>query len=123
MAAGIITDGNHIPEDFIRIVFRCKGVDKVFVVSDAVPIAGFPPGVYETLGNEVRLTETGKVENVNGQHLVGSGCNMAQCMRHLRSLGVLTADELWQVGLQNPLKILGIPSEPESWDQFLDFNF
>jgi len=123
LAAGIITDGNHIPEDFIRIVFRCKGVDKVFVVSDAVPIAGFPPGVYETLGNEVRLTETGKVENLNGQHLVGSGCNMAQCMRHLRSLGVLTADELWQVGLQNPLKILGIPSEPESWDQFLDFNF
>ncbi len=123
LTAGIITDGNHIPEDFIRVVFRCKGVEKVFVVSDAVPIAGFAPGIYETLGNKVRLTETGRVENVNGRHLVGSGCSMAQCMQHLRSLGLLTDEELWRVGLENPMKILGISEWPASWHHLPDFHF
>jgi N-acetylglucosamine-6-phosphate deacetylase len=123
LSAGIVADGNHIPEDFIRVVFRCKGADKVFVVSDAVSIAGFPAGIYETMGNTVRLTETGRIENVNGQHLVGSGCNMAQCMRHLRSLAFLTDEELWQVGLHNPLKILGFSVEPASWAHLPDFSF
>jgi len=31
---------------------------------------------------------------------------MAQCMRWLRSLNILSEDELWQVGLENPLSIV-----------------
>lgn len=115
LTAGIITDGNHLPEDFIRIVLRCKRPDGVFVVSDSVPIAGSEPGVYRTLGHEVRLTASGRVESLHAQHLVGSGCNMAQCMSYLRKLGILDEDELWKVGLENPLQILGMSSAPDSW--------
>ncbi len=120
LTAGIITDGHHIPDDFIRVVLRCKGVDRVFVVSDCVPIAGYEPGIYETLGNKVRLTASGRVESLHAQHLVGSACNMAQCMRFLKSLGLLTEDDLWKVGLENPLKILGLANPPNSWDSLPD---
>src|SRR4029453_2507568 len=58
LTAGLITDGNHIPEDFIRVALRCKGTERVFIVSDSVPIAGFAPGIYETMGNRVRLTSS-----------------------------------------------------------------
>jgi len=123
LTAGLITDGNHIPEDFIRVALRCKGAEKVFIVSDSVPIAGFPPGIYETMGNQVRLTSSGRVENLYAPYLVGSGCNMAQCMRFLRSLRLLTEDELWQVGLENPLRILGITEKSDAWASLPDFRF
>ncbi len=107
LTAGIITDSHHLPEDFVRVVLRCKGVERIFVVSDSAPIEGYPPGIYTTMDLTVRLTPSGRIENVHAPHFVGSGCNLAQCMRWLRSLGLLTDDELWQVGLENPLRILG----------------
>jgi N-acetylglucosamine-6-phosphate deacetylase len=106
LIVGLITDGNHLPRDFVLVALRCKGADRVFVVSDSAPIAGYAPGVYETLGHQVRLTETGRIENLHAPHLVGSGWNMAQCMRWLRSLNVLSDDELWRVGLEIPLAIV-----------------
>ncbi len=108
LTAGLITDGHHLPEDLVRMAFRCKGPERIFVVSDSAPIAGYPPGIYQTLDHKVRLTESGRVEDVYAQHFVGSGCNMAQCMRWLRSLAFLSDDELWKVGLENPLAILGV---------------
>lgn len=108
LTAGLITDGNHLPEDFVRVAFLCKGVDRIFIVSDSAPIAGFEPGIYETLGNRVRLTATGRIQNLDFPHLVGSGCNLAQCMNYLKSLGFLSDSDLWKVGSQNPLRILGI---------------
>ncbi len=113
LTAGLIADGNHLPEDFLRLAFRCKGSDRIFIVSDSAPIAGFEPGVYETLGNPVRLTSTGRIQNLRSPHLVGSGCSLAQCMSHLRSLGFLSEEELLKVGFENPLRILGINLEPE----------
>jgi N-acetylglucosamine-6-phosphate deacetylase len=114
LTAGLITDGNHLSEDFVRMAFRCKGVDRIFIVSDSAPIAGFEPGIYETLGNRVRLTATGRIQNIDSPHLVGSGCNLGQCMSYLKSLGFLSDEELRKVGFVNPLRILGIdPAEKD----------
>ncbi len=108
LSAGLITDGHHLPEAFIRVALRCKGSERVFIVSDMAPIAGFEPGIYENLDNRVRLTATGRIESVDSPYFVGSGCTMAQCMRFLRSLGILREEELWRVGFENPLRALGI---------------
>ncbi len=108
LTAGLITDGHHLPPDFIRIALRCKGPGRVYVVSDMAPIAGFQPGIYANLANRVRLTSTGRIENVDSPYFVGSGCTMAECMRFLRSLGILAEEDLWRVGLANPLGILGL---------------
>lgn len=108
LAAGLIADGIHLPDDFLRVAFRCKGADRIFIVSDSAPIAGLAPGTYETLGNSVRLTATGRIESVHAPHLVGSGKNLAQCMSHLRSLEFLSDVELTRVGSENPLRFLGL---------------
>jgi N-acetylglucosamine-6-phosphate deacetylase len=114
LAAGLITDGHHLPEDFIRVAFACKGPDRVFVVSDSAPIAGLAPGEYDTLGGNVRMDDRGRIENVAAGHFAGSGLIMAQCMRHLASLGILSDDELWKVGFENPLRLIGAapPGDP-----------
>ncbi len=108
LTAGLIADGHHLPEDFLRVAFRCKGPDRIFIVSDSAPIAGLEPGIYETLGNPVQLTATGRIQNLHSPHLVGSGRCLAQCMSHLRSLRFLSEEELRKVGYENPLRILSI---------------
>jgi len=123
LTAGLITDGNHLPSDFVSVAFRCKGADRIFVVSDSAPIAGYAPGIYQTMDHTVRLTESGRIENVHAPHFVGSGCNMAQCMRWLRSLDFLTEDQLWRVGLENPLAILGVSLPEHAATDRPDFVF
>jgi N-acetylglucosamine-6-phosphate deacetylase len=66
------------------------------------------PGRYNVLGNDVILEENGRVYNPVAGHLVGSAAAMLQCMNHLASLKLLTAEQLLAVGFHNPLKLLGI---------------
>ena len=40
LSVSLITDGRHIPDEFIRLVFKIKGMDRVMVISDVTPAAG-----------------------------------------------------------------------------------
>ena len=43
----IICDGCHLPPELIRLAIKCKGYDKLMLVSDCGPLGGFPEGEYE----------------------------------------------------------------------------
>ncbi|WP_372634949.1 N-acetylglucosamine-6-phosphate deacetylase [Fodinibius sp.] len=110
LSAMMIADGHHIPPSVIKTIIRTKGVSRVIVVSDASPIAGLPPGEYNTLGNEVILEESGRLYNPETGYLVGSSSTMLDCMNYLGSLDLLTDDELMQVGFFNPLQLIDVDS-------------
>jgi N-acetylglucosamine-6-phosphate deacetylase len=109
--ATLITDGHHLPASLVKTIIRAKGVSRCIVVSDASPLAGMPPGAYRTLGNDVILTENGKVYNPATGYLVGSSATILQCMNYLASLNLLSIEELLTLGYHNPLKLLGIAPE------------
>jgi len=50
LTATFITDGHHLPPEFIRVALRAKGIGRFVVTSDASPLAGLPPGCYPALG-------------------------------------------------------------------------
>ena len=64
-----------------------------------------------TLGNPVILEKSGRLYNPSTGGLVGSSATLLQCMNHLASLGLLTLEELLQVGFYNPLRLLSIKPE------------
>ena len=103
----LITDGHHLPDSFIRVVTRALGVQRMIVVSDSAPIAGLPPGQYQTLGQNVILEETGRLWNPAEDHLVGSSTCLMECINDLERLQLLEPEELWQVGYHNPLALIG----------------
>ena len=45
LVAGIITDGFHLPPDVLKVLLRTKGVERLYITSDAASAAGLPPGV------------------------------------------------------------------------------
>ncbi|MGI6088179.1 MAG: N-acetylglucosamine-6-phosphate deacetylase [Kiritimatiellia bacterium] len=102
-----ITDGQHLPEDFIRVALRAKTLNKFAVVSDATDLAGMPPGNYQFQGHDVVLEPNGRIGFAGTPYLAGSSATMLQCMNNLAALNVLSEAELWQVGFDNPLKLLG----------------
>ena len=102
-----ITDGHHLPADFIKVALRAKTAEKFIVVSDSVNIAGLPPGKYKFIGREIVLAPSGRISFAGTPYLAGSSANMVQCMNHLASLRLLTEAQLWQVGRDNPLRLLG----------------
>ncbi|MHC4153650.1 MAG: N-acetylglucosamine-6-phosphate deacetylase [Planctomycetota bacterium] len=120
--ATLITDGHHLPASLVKTIIRAKGVSRCIVVSDASPLAGMPPGAYRTLGNDVILTESGKVYSPATGYLVGSAATMLQCMNYLASLKLLSKDELLALGLYNPLKLLEMEPSAIQPDKELFFD-
>lgn len=107
LTALLITDSHHVPDNFIRVVAKVKAPARLAVTSDSAPIAGFPPGRYDTLGQEVVLEESGRLWNPVGQHLVGSSSCMMECINYLASLNLMDEAALYRVGYHNPLALLG----------------
>lgn len=101
-----ITDGHHIPPEFIKVALRSKTAERFIVTSDVVSPAGMPPGVYETGAGKVVLEENGRLNSIDSGYLAGSSSTMAQCMNFLASLDILSENELRQVGFINPLKLI-----------------
>ncbi len=109
-----ITDGHHLPADFIKVALRAKTLDRFIVTSDASTLAGMPPGkytVFEALA--VVIDKTGKIYSEQTKGLAGSHSTIIECMNHLASLNLLSEDDLWRVGRDNPLRILG--RKPGEW--------
>ena len=46
LAASLLCDGCHLPPELIKLAIKCKGYDKLMLVSDCGPLGGFPEGEY-----------------------------------------------------------------------------
>ncbi len=119
--AEIITDGVHLSDAMIRLIVRCKGSNRVMIVTDAMCAAGEPDGIYSLGGLRVKV-EKGRatladvpydpkavVSNVAGsvalfpqcfkRYVAASGLPLKEAVRaagcnQLRSLGTLDRGEI-----------------------------
>ena len=101
----IITDGHHLPEDFIRVVIGIKGFERTIVVSDSSPAAGLPPGEYDFFGVRAILDDRGKLAMPGTGFLAGSSSSLNDCMDFLKRKG-FSESECLQLGRDNPTSLL-----------------
>jgi len=102
-----ITDGHHLPADFIKVALRAKTIKRFIVVSDATEVGGLKPGIYHFQYHEVVLAPNGRIGFKDTPYLAGSSATMLECMNFLASLNLLSEADLWKVGYDNPLRLLG----------------
>jgi len=107
LSAMLITDGHHLPPELIAVALAAKGPGRVIVTSDSSPAAGCSPGEYTFFGTHALLEPSGRLRNLESDTLAGSSASLLDCMNFLAALGLLDETALWQVGRDNPLKILG----------------
>ena len=119
LSAFLITDGHHLPADYIRVALRAKGVRRCIVTSDSSSVGGMPPGEYFALGRKVVIEPSGKLRCADSEYLAGSSACILECMNHLASLGFLKPADLVRTGRDNPLALLSgrkkvrLPETPE----------
>jgi len=107
--AGIICDGYHVDPASLRIALRCKGRDRLMLVTDAMPLVGTDQRHFLLQGRKITLEEdrlTGPDGTLAGAHLT-----MIEAVRNaVAMLGVGLADALMMAS-RTPATFLGLASE------------
>jgi N-acetylglucosamine-6-phosphate deacetylase len=109
--ASVIADGFHLPDAFLKVALKVKG-ERLILVSDAVSLAGLPPGVYDMpVGGNVTLTEQGRL-HLTGQPalLAGSAMPLVAGIRHMWSAGICSLGEAWDMASVRPSRLMNLPT-------------
>ncbi|TFG22225.1 MAG: hypothetical protein EU532_14575 [Promethearchaeota archaeon] len=101
-----ITDGFHIPPDFIKVCLKAKGINKFIVTSDLTHFAGLKPGPYSFYNTKIILEINGFIHKENSELLAGSTKTMMECMNYVASILQLNEIEYYKIGFENPLKLI-----------------
>ena len=105
---GFIADGVHVPFVALGNYLRCCGVDRAFVVTDAICGAGQGPGEYSIGDQRVVIDENLATWSADGSHLMGSAGTMRRSEENLRRELAFDEQQIAQLTKVSPRKILGL---------------
>ncbi|UCF59958.1 MAG: N-acetylglucosamine-6-phosphate deacetylase [Anaerolineaceae bacterium] len=102
----LIADLIHVHPGAMKILVRSVGVDRVVLITDAMPGAGLDDGVYDLVGHEV--TVKGGIATLEDGTLAGSTAQLNQCVGNtMREVGV-TLNHAVQMATLNPARAMGL---------------
>jgi len=105
VTAELIADLIHVHPGAMKILVRSIGVDRVVLITDAMPGAGLDDGVYDLVGHEVTV-KSGRATLEDGT-LAGSTAMLNQCVKNLmREVGV-PLNHAVQMATLNPARAMG----------------
>ncbi len=108
LTATFIADGHHLPADTFKAMVRAKGFERAILVSDAVALAGMPPGLYEQrVGGSVEVTIDGRVSIAGTPYLAGAGLPLCANVAIAIQAAGLTLSEGLRLATGNPGRIIG----------------
>lgn len=115
ITAEMIADNHHTPPQLAQMIYKCKGADKVCVVSDAIAAAGGTDGQWFTLGSGENCTkvfvEDGVAIMEDKTHYAGSVQALDQMVRNLvYDAGICLVDTVRMASL-TPAEVIGIDRE------------
>ncbi len=103
---GIIVDGHHVHPTALRLAIAAKGVDRIMLVSDAMPDIGTDLTEFSLCGQRV-LVRDGRLTTEAGT-LAGASLTMAQAVHNATTLlGTARADALIMAA-RTPAAFLGL---------------
>jgi N-acetylglucosamine-6-phosphate deacetylase len=109
LCAGIICDGIHVNRTGLRIAFRCKGRDRLMLVTDAMPLVGTNERQFMLQGRQIALHEnrlTGPDGTLAGAHLT-----MIEAVRNAVALLEISLVDALIMASRTPAAFLGLASE------------
>jgi len=106
----VICDGTHVHPVIIRLVLRCKGINRICIVTDALPGAGRPDGDFPWPDGRVFRKSNGVHRTPTGQ-LAGSGLLLADHLRNFIRITGVPAHEAIRAVTLNPAASLGLEEE------------
>jgi N-acetylglucosamine-6-phosphate deacetylase len=81
--AQLIADNWHVHPATMNVLYKCKGADKISVITDAMEATGLGDGEFK-LGAHPVLVRNGRAKLKDGT-LAGSLCTMDVCLKNVRA--------------------------------------
>ncbi len=105
IVAQLIAVGHHVHPGAMALLWKIKGPARTALISDAIPYAGMPPGVYEWEG--YRLVLDGQTSRLEDGTLAGATTLLNQNIRTLvEQVGARYADAV-MAATQTPAAAIG----------------
>lgn len=105
----LIADGVHVHPDIIKLILRCKGPDKICLITDCMMAGGLSDGEY-VLG-ELKVTVKDSVCRIGNGSLAGSTLRLIDGVKNLMKFtGVDPLDGVHCASLV-PARILGMDNK------------
>jgi N-acetylglucosamine-6-phosphate deacetylase len=105
LAASFIVDGHHLPDSFLRVALRAKGIERSILVTDAVMPALCAPGPYRLGEVEVELKDDQRVVLRGGTRLAGSSLRMDVAISNVMRVAGLSLTEAIAMATVNPARV------------------
>jgi N-acetylglucosamine-6-phosphate deacetylase len=108
LTAMFIADGQHVPAEAMTVMVRAKGVQRSILVSDAVAVAGNPPGIYDTaVGGRVELHANGRLSLAGTEYLAGAVLPLKDGVARMCSMTGVSLAQALAMATVNPGRFVG----------------
>jgi N-acetylglucosamine-6-phosphate deacetylase len=110
LLAALIADGEHIHPEMLRLVVKVKGVERLLLTSDALPLAGCPEGAQARFAGQWVYRQQAKAVNEQGG-LAGSLQLLDEAIRNCVRWKLCSFTQAVQMATLNPARVLGLEAE------------
>jgi N-acetylglucosamine-6-phosphate deacetylase len=101
-----IADGVHVPFVALGNYLKCCGLDRAFIVTDAICGAGLGPGEYSIGDQRVVIDQNLATWAADRSHLVGSAGTMPHAAENLRRYLGLDESAIQRLLVENPRSLV-----------------
>jgi N-acetylglucosamine-6-phosphate deacetylase len=105
LMASLITDGHHLPSYVVKNMIRCKGLDRVILVTDAMAAAAAPPGTYRLGDVLAEVGPDGYVRLPGTPYLAGSALTMDRAVENAARFADLSLDDALRLANRQPRRL------------------
>ncbi len=107
LTISIIADGFHLTREEVRTFYKTKGADKTILVSDALDLAGLPPGEY-TRGERTLLLTPNVVKLPKENVLAGAASPISKCVGKVMEYTECSLKDAIQMASTNPAEFFAL---------------
>ena len=107
----VIADGKHLPAELLKLIVKCKGADKISVITDALfpAAADLPEGSVLTQANGMQtILEDGVMKMPDRQAFAGSIATMDRQMRNMVQLAGVSLCDAVTMATATPARVAGL---------------
>ena len=118
--ASIICDSFHLPQPVVKVISRAKGLQRLFLVSDAALLGGYKPGLYKWGDIDVEVFADGHL-GIPGTGALAGASHMLDwgIARFMEFTGVSLKEAITLCTIQ-PARFLGL--DTGEYSQFISGN-
>lgn len=107
LSISVIADGFHLTREEVRTFYKSKGVNKTILVSDALDLAGLPPGEY-TRGERTLLLTPNVVKLPKEDVLAGAASPISKCIGKVMEYTECSLKDAIQMASTNPAEFFAL---------------